>query len=150
MGTYLNSWNSPTGIMWGNLVHKTSCQRLCKTNRVYETKMTENVYTNAIFTVRGSRDSPYSDFVEQSDRTSPYSVFTEQSDIASPYSGFKLKTNLFSFLGWRTQAANHNRRHLLTMGAALLLFFGGWVFWVLSPMADHSGQTTRESEASWC
>ena len=49
-----------------------------------------------------------------------------------------------SFLGWRTQAANHNRRNLLTLGAALVLFFGGWVFGVLSPMADHSGQTTRE------
>jgi len=59
-------------------------------------------------------------------------------------SGFKLKTNIFSFLGWRTQAANHNRRHLLTLGATLVLFFGGWVFGVLSPMADHSGQTTRE------
>jgi len=30
------------------------------------------------------------------------------------------------------------------LGAALVLFFGGRVFRVLSPVADHSGQTTRE------
>ena len=101
-------------------------------------------FTVSNFSERSGRTSPYSGFTEQSDRTSPYSGFTEQSDIASPYSGFKLKTNLFSFLGWRTQAANRDRRYLLTLGAALLLFFGGWVFGILSPMADHSGQTTRE------
>jgi len=48
--------------------------------------MTGNAYTNAIFTVRGSRDSPYSDFMGQSDKASPYSVFMEQSDRTSPFS----------------------------------------------------------------
>jgi len=85
MGTYFNSWNSPTGIMWDNPVHETSCQRLCKTNLFLWPKMTGNAYTNTIFMVRISRDSPFSDFMGQSDKASPYSVFMEQSDRTSPY-----------------------------------------------------------------
>jgi len=35
-------------------------------------------------------------------------------------------------------------RNLLTLGSALVLYFGGRVFGVLSPMADQSGQNPPE------
>ena len=195
--------------------------------------MTGKAYTNATFTVLGSRDSPYSDFMGQGDKASPYSVFMEQSDRTSPYAvstgqtvrdspwsqwlvwcglerssrdkarqasclatprlpeeyykdwtrhrpfdhtspcsgrpiwtsqicaiGWqhlsrtghfcKLKTNLVSFLGWRTQAANLNRGSL-TVGAALTVLrrqslgsfiSDGWPKWAEPP--------ERESEGKWC
>jgi len=65
--------------------------------------------------VRISRDSPFSDFMGQSDKASPYYVF---------------------ITGGSWQRAQHSQ------------YFGGKVFWVLSPMADQSGQNhQRESEA---
>ena len=45
----------------------------------------------------------------------------------------KLKTNLVSFLGWRTQAANHNRRILLTEWEYV------WHFKLQTSRSSHSG-----------
>ena len=109
-------WNSLSGVMWDKPIYKTVCQRLCGTSQ----------FIKQFVRVR------HGQAVLWNRATEPRGV----SHIC------KLKMNLISFLGWRTQAVGCDR-NLLALGATLQSLGGrvfGFCLWCLTKL----GRTIRE------